>query len=117
MLEFRASRQCADTRFTYYQVPVRVEDDLSRSFPSPSDYSISTLNIEIRERFIEGPGKLRVLSGDYEVYNAKNTKQLFTVATGNVLLPAMTVHMAIILDEPSKGGQMDKAPLLFAKLC
>ena len=93
----RTNLLSVDTRFTFFQAPVKVEDALGRVFPFPSECSISALNAEIKERFKEGPGKFEVSAGDYEVFNAKNSNQVLTNASGVQLLPGMSVYMAIIV--------------------
>ena len=109
MLEIRASLPGLDTRFTYFQAPVRVEDALGRVFPFSSECSIEALNAEIRVRFKQGPGKTEVMAGAFEIFNAKNTDQVLTVSGRNVLLPGMLVNMAIVLEKKFAKG--DKCPM------
>lgn len=59
VLEMRDSVRGIDTRFTYFQAPVRVEDALGRVFPFPSACSVEALVAEIVVRFQQGPGKER----------------------------------------------------------
>lgn len=96
MLELRNSVRGVDTRFTYFQAPVRVEDALGRVFPFPSECSVEALLVEIKARFREGPGKNEVMAGDFDIFNAKNTAQLLATSDHNVLLPGMSINMAII---------------------
>lgn len=108
MLEIRATIIGIDTRFTYFQAPIKVEDVLGRVFPFASECSIEALDAEIRARFKEGPGKAEVKAGKYEMFNAKNSEQLLTVANNSVLLPGMLVSMAVVLDIKVEDG--DKCP-------
>ncbi len=109
VLEIRASLLGIDTRFTYFQVPVRVEDALGRVFPFSSECSIEALNAEIKTRFKEGPGKTEVMAGDFEIFNAKNTDEVLTVSGHDVLLPGMLINMAIILEKEFAEG--NKCPM------
>lgn len=109
MLELRASLPGIDTRFTYFQAPVRVEDALGRVFPFSSECSLEALNAEIKARFKEGPGKTEVMAGDFEIFDAKNTDQSLTISGRNVLLPGMSINMAIVLNK--EFAEDDKCPM------
>ena len=109
MLELRNSDRGIDTRFTYFQAPARVEDALGRVFPFPSECSIEALVAEIRVKFKEGPGKKEVMTGDFEIFNSQNTEQVLTTSDCNVLLPGMSINMAIILEQAF--AQDDKCPM------
>ena len=109
MLELKNSVRGVDTRFTYFQAPVRVEDALGRVFPFPSECSVEALLVEIKARFREGPGKNEVVAGDFEIFNAKNTAQLLATSDHNVLLPGMSINMAIILEQAFPRD--DKCPM------
>ena len=86
-----------DTRFTYFQAPVRVEDVLGRVFPFPSECSLEALHQEIKVRFKNGLGKREVLAGDYEIFNARNTDRVLTVTGNDNLYPGMSIHMAVVV--------------------
>ena len=109
MLELRANVPGIDTRFPYFQAPVRVEDALGRVFHFSSECSIEALNAEIMTRFKKGPGKTEVMAGDFEIFNAKNTDQALTISGRNVLLPGMSISMAIVLEKTFAEG--DKCPM------
>lgn len=109
VLELRACLPGIDSRFTYFQSPVRVEDALGRVFPFSSECSIEALNAEIKARFKEGPGVTEVMAGDFEIFNAKNTDQVLTISGRNGLLPGMSINMAIILEKEFAEG--DKCPM------
>lgn len=108
VLELRASDRPIDTRFTYFQDPVRFEDVLGRVFPFPSECSIEALDTEIKARFKQGPGKAEVMAEAYEIANAKDSKQVLTVADEATLLPGMSITMAIVVEKPS--NQSDQCP-------
>ena len=97
VLEIRANMLGIDTRFTYFQAPVRVEDALGRVFPFPSECGIEALNIEIMCRFQQGPGRRQVMNGEFEIFNGKNVQPLFSVSEVSTLLPGMSVIMAVVL--------------------
>ena len=109
MLEIRASLPGIDTRFTYFQAPVRVEDALGRVFPFSSECSLEALNAEIKARFREGPGKTEVMAGDFEIFDAKNTDHVLTISGRNALLPGMSINMAIVLEKGIAEG--DRCPI------
>ena len=98
MLELRTSFIGVDTRFTFFQEPVKVEDVLGRVFPFSSECSVEALNTEIKARFKQGLGEAEVMAGDFEIFNAKNSDQVLTTSDPNGLLPGMSVYMAIVLE-------------------
>ena len=110
MLELRDNVLGIDTRFTYFQAPVRVEDALGRVFPFPSECSVQALVSEIEFKFQEGPGKKEVMAGDFEIFNAKDTNQLFNISGHNIFVPGMSINMAIIF-EKDLFGNVDKCPM------
>lgn len=109
VLELRASLPGMDTRFTYFQAPVKVEDVLGRVFPFASECSIEALNAEIRARFKEGHGMAEVMAGDFEIFDAKDSEQVLTTSGRGTLLPGMSVNMAVILEKEFGGD--DKCPM------
>ena len=109
MLELKASVAGIDTRFTYFQTPVRVEDALGRVFPFASECSIDALDAEIRARFRDSPGKAQVLAGHFEIFDAKSTDQVLSVSDRSVLIPGMSIHMAIVVRSVFIDG--DKCPM------
>lgn len=103
VLDLQFSKLTVDTRWTFFQSPVKVEDALGRIFPIPSEYSIDELELLIKHRFKEGPGHEQVEAGDYELFNTKNSKQ--TIGSSSfmtTLLPGMHVTMAILIQKMSK---------------
>lgn len=103
LLELRFSQPTADTRWTFFQSPVRFEDALGRVFPVPSEYSFEELELLIKHRFKEGPGREQVEAGDYELFNQKNSKQTISSSSFlKTLLPGMRVNMAILIEGASK---------------
>lgn len=109
VLELKASRLGINTSFTYLQAPIRVEDALGRVFHFPSECSIEALIAEIKARFKDCPGKTKVMAGDFELFNAKNTDQVLTASGHNILLPGMSINMAIVLKKEFPEG--DKCPM------
>ena len=103
-LELKASVLSIDTRFTVFQAPVRVEDMLGRVFTFPSECSIEALDDEIKARFKEGPGKTEVLAGNFEIFNIKNIDQVITISSHSVLIPRMSISMAIVLEKEFVAG-------------
>lgn len=110
MIELRDSVCGIDTRFTYFQAPIRVEDALGRVFPFPSECSIEALTAEIKARFRGGPSEKEVLAGDFEIFiNARNNTKLLITSGRNVLLPGMSVNMVIVVVDFVAGS--DECPM------
>ena len=112
VLELKSNAFGIDTRFTYFQAPVKVEDVLGRVFPFASECSIEALDAEIRSRFKKGPGKIEVMAGDFELFNAKNADQVLTIFDDYGLLPGMSINMAIVLEKDEKEfAEGDECPM------
>ena len=95
VLEIRNSMPVADTRWTYFQAPLVVEDALGFKFPVPSEYDYDMLDNIIKHRFRTGPGSAQVARGSYAL------KQ-FTwdgPATSTRLLPGAVLTMYVFLNE------------------
>lgn len=99
LIEFRQTMTFAETRFTYFQAPVLVEDALGRRFPLPSEFSLSDLECLLCNKFREGPGTTLVENGLYDLVNARNNTQVITEGTSGGLLPGTHVIMAMLLQE------------------
>lgn len=97
VLEIRANNSGVDTRFTFFQDPIRVEDVLGRVFPFASECSVESLHTEIKARFRAGPGRTKVAAGQYEIFSAKNSEHVLTLSEKTNLIPGMSLVMAIIL--------------------
>lgn len=110
MLEIRTSLSGVNTRFTFFQELVRVEDVLGRVFPFPSECSVEALNAEIKARFKRGIGKAEVMAGDFEIFNAKNSDQVLTTSDSDRFLPGMSIYMAIVLESVSDNNDMCPMP-------
>lgn len=111
MIELRDSVCGIDTRFTYFQAPIRVEDALGRVFPFPSECSFEALTAEIKARFRGGPGEEEVMEGDFEIFiNARNNTQLLIDPGPNALLPGMSVNMAIVFIDFVAGSDECPSP-------
>lgn len=100
VLEIRANCAGIDTRFTFFQEPVKVEDVLGRVFPFASECSVESLHAEIKARFRAGPGKRKVEIGHYEIFSATDSEHVLTMSETSMLLPGMSLVMAVILEGP-----------------
>jgi hypothetical protein len=65
VLEIKSSLTFADTRWTYFQVSLLVEDALGFKFPVPSEYDYELLDTIIKHRFLKVPGSSDVQVGNY----------------------------------------------------
>lgn len=88
-----------DLRHTWFQEPVRLEDALGRIFPIPSEYGYSTVEAIIRDKFQVGPGRQKVVNGEYELYDARNSNRIISGSVWTGLLPGMNVKMAVTLEQ------------------
>jgi hypothetical protein len=95
VLEIRESICLVDTRWTFFQAPLIVEDALGCKFPVPSEYSYGMLENIIRYRFRQGDGSREVRAGNYELFKAKNSSQVLSEEVR--LLPGTEITMAIII--------------------
>jgi hypothetical protein len=84
-----------DTRWTFFQAPLIVEDALRFKFPVPSDYDYELLDTIIKYRFLDGPGSLDVKVGNYELFKTKDNKEVLSATTR--LLPGTSITMAILI--------------------
>lgn len=71
-----------DLRHTWFQEPVWLEDALGRILPIPSEYGYSTVEAVIRDRFQVGPGRQKVLDGEYEILMQGTATASFQVLRG-----------------------------------
>src|SRR5215471_12868984 len=71
VLEIKKSIASVDTRWTFFQAPLVVEDALGFKFPVPSEYDYGLLENIIQYRFQTGDGSRDVRLGNYELYNTK----------------------------------------------
>ena len=89
-----------DLRHTWFQDPVKLEDALGRILPIPSEYNYSKVEAIVKDQFKAGPGRQRVLQGDYELFDAKNSNHMISNSEWTGLLPGMNIKMAIIVEQP-----------------
>ena len=94
-LEIRDSIRSVDTRWTFFQAPIVVEDTFGFKFPVPSEYDFSTLETIIRHRFREGEASRHVKAGNYELFKTRSSEEV--IKSNSRLFPGMEITMAIIL--------------------
>jgi hypothetical protein len=95
MLEIKSSLTGPDTRWSFFQDPLLVEDALGYKFPVPSEYDFGHLGALIKHRFKTGPGCLDVALGNYEYFKTKNSSDVLSMETR--LIPGTKITMAIIV--------------------
>ena len=111
LLDIHSSMTPINTAFTWYQQPVRFEDALGRIIPVPSEYSFGDLRAIIKYRFDHGPGASCVDRGEYELFNAKNTRQTFSLTATTMLSPGMFITMAVLFENSSTSAE-SRCPML-----
>lgn len=99
IVEIKDSLTGPDTRWSFFQAPLAVEDALGFRFPVPSEYDFSLLEAVIRQRFKDGPGSWEVRAGNYEYFQTTNSNRVFSDSTR--LLPGSSITMAIIVTSPA----------------
>ncbi|KAI9666616.1 MAG: hypothetical protein M1821_004552 [Bathelium mastoideum] len=99
MLEIKSSLAGLDTRWTFFQAPLAVEDALGCKFPVPSEYDFDLLDAIIKHRFKAGPGSLDIQAGNYEYFNTKNSNNV--LSRTSQLLPGTAITMAVIVTRPT----------------
>ncbi|KAH0538650.1 hypothetical protein FGG08_004787 [Glutinoglossum americanum] len=91
VLKWQTEMPHPDLSHTWFQDPIKLEDALGRIIPIPSEYNYSKLEAIIKDQFKIGPGRLQVLSGQYEIFNTKNSRQLISDTEWTGLLPECSV--------------------------
>ncbi|KAL8784941.1 MAG: hypothetical protein Q9213_003683 [Squamulea squamosa] len=88
-----------DVQHTYFQPPCQFEDALGRLLIVPSDTAdyIQMLRAIISARFSSGPGRDKVQSGEYEIFNTSDNSQLLSESDGQSLVPGMKITMAFVI--------------------
>ncbi|KAI8941307.1 hypothetical protein NX059_002534 [Plenodomus lindquistii] len=84
-----------DTRMTWFQAPLRVEDALGLKFPVPSEYDYDMLDTIIRRRFKYGIGSRNVEAGNYEICRA--TRRSEAVTANSNILPGTSLVMVVLV--------------------
>lgn len=87
-----------DTRWTFFQDPVMLEDALGRKLPIPSEYDLSLLDTILKHRFRTGPGASQVCAGDYQILDSRERQRVFT--SGFRLRPGSSLIMTILIGRP-----------------
>ncbi len=96
-----------DTRWTFLQDPVLVEDALGRKFPVPSEYDFTLLQRIIQHKFETGPGSTQVSHGDYQIMDARHRELALPLQAH--LRPGSSLIMAILIGKPPTGILTDRA--------
>ncbi|KAL9111825.1 MAG: hypothetical protein Q9227_003884 [Pyrenula ochraceoflavens] len=94
-----AGRHSPDTRFTWLQEPVRLEDLFGRYIAIPSEYSFEMMEAVILARYRNGPGARRVQRRRFQISNSSNSDQILSEERFAGFVPGMRLRMAILLDE------------------
>jgi hypothetical protein len=109
VLEIRNSLAMVDTRWTFFQAPLAIEDALGFKFPVPSEYDYQLLDTIIKHRFLDGPGSLEVKVGNYELFKTTDSKQVLSSSTR--MLPGTNITMAILIGKPQHTDNACPIPL------
>ncbi|KAH7095377.1 hypothetical protein FB567DRAFT_556603 [Paraphoma chrysanthemicola] len=85
-----------DTRWTYFQACVKVEDALGVFFSIPAECDYYMLVTIIERKFETGIGAADVQSGNYELCLTQKRSELITAETK--LMPGIAITMAIMIN-------------------
>jgi hypothetical protein len=112
-----------DTRHTWLQPPMQIEDVLGRFIPVPAEFdyyvrrpqfAVLVLTLmqmvegAIKAKFHSGPAKRLVNKGEWQLVDPRNTHRSFSAANWRSL-PGMKVTMAALLQSLDQDGS--KCPI------
>jgi hypothetical protein len=98
VLEIRDTQTTVDTRWTFFQAPLEVEDALGFKFPIPTEYDYDLIETIIRHRFKSGARSMEVKVGNYELCNTRKRSDIITKTSR--LLPGTALTMIIVVSAP-----------------
>ncbi|KAI4687639.1 uncharacterized protein J4E88_003230 [Alternaria novae-zelandiae] len=84
-----------DTRWTFFQAPLEVEDAFGVRFPIPTEYDYGLIDTVIRYRFKIGGGAMEVSAGNYELCRKQNRFDIINESSR--LQPGTAITMFIII--------------------
>jgi len=84
-----------DTRWTFFQAPLEVEDAFGVRFPIPTEYDYDLMDYVIRHRFQSGTGSMEVKVGNYELCRKRNRSDIVTETSR--LQPGTAITMFLIV--------------------
>lgn len=115
VLKWQTAAPYPDIRHTWFQEPVKLEDALGRILVIPSEYDYSKVEAIIRAQFSKGPGRRKVLDGDYTLLNARNSNHIISGSAWTGLIPGMSIRMAMIYEHPFGEAQRCPMPHCFSQ--
>ncbi|KAH6723505.1 hypothetical protein BKA61DRAFT_727393 [Leptodontidium sp. MPI-SDFR-AT-0119] len=86
-----------DSKYTWFQQPLRFEDAVGRVVPIPVEYGWSTAEAVVRGQFSSGPGHDKVFAGEYEIFYTEDSSKLVTKDTWQLLRPGTYITMAMVI--------------------
>jgi hypothetical protein len=84
-------------QYTWFQSPVRFEDALGRVFPIPSEFDWPKVEAIITAHFSTGPGHAKVASGEYELFDPLDSREIISESSFTMLRPGSSLTMAFIV--------------------
>ncbi|KAF2664238.1 hypothetical protein BT63DRAFT_104735 [Microthyrium microscopicum] len=108
LVEIKSNLTGPDTRLSYFQPPVQVEDALGHKFLLPSEFEFDLLEVIIKHRFRTGPGSLEVKVGNYEVFDAKNSNHI--LVSTEKFIPGARVTMAVLVPATTLSDEVCPMP-------
>ncbi|KAF1950494.1 hypothetical protein CC80DRAFT_539555 [Byssothecium circinans] len=93
LVRIRPSATSADTRWTFFQEPIVVEDAFGIKFPVPSEYDSDLLQTIVAERYLKSCSVRNIDTERYELFLSWDTTNAVTPSTS--ILPGSQITMAI----------------------
>lgn len=87
-----------DTRHTWFQEPVKLEDAYGRIWPIPVEYDYSMMEGALRGKFQNGRGKSLVERNRWQLFDSTNTQHIISPVNWEPI-PGMKITMAMIIPQ------------------
>ena|ERR1700733_13589562 len=85
-----------DTRHTWFQEPMRLEDAYGRIWPIPVEYDYSMVEGALHGKFLSGRGSRLVKENQWQLFDSSNPRSVFSRENWEPT-PGMKITMAMVL--------------------
>ncbi|KAE8445955.1 hypothetical protein EG329_012734 [Mollisiaceae sp. DMI_Dod_QoI] len=98
LLAVRSRLSELDTRYTWFQKPMRFEDAYGRIWPIPVEYNYWMMEGAVRGKFQSGRGRTLVERDQWQLFDSTNTRNIFSPDNWEPI-PGMNITMAMIIPQ------------------